>query len=83
MGDHSWRVGSWRPSPGWTAEDEAASHGGVFDPRPAYMVKLPQQQAAASIDHPFDAIRTRALIDALLSGQLQTPADLNNWATRL
>jgi hypothetical protein len=83
MGDHSWRVASWRPSPGWTTEDETASHGGVFDPRPAYVVKLPHQQAGGSIDRPFDAIRTRALIDALLSGQLQTPADLNNWATRL
>jgi hypothetical protein len=64
----------------WTDEDQAASHGGEFDPRPAYIVKLPNQQTPASIDQPFFAVSTRALLDALLQDHLQTPADLQTWA---
>jgi hypothetical protein len=66
----------------WTDEDEAASHGGEFDPRPAYMVKLPNQQTAARIDPPFSAVSTRALLDALLQDHLQSPADLQAWASQ-
>jgi hypothetical protein len=83
MGDHSWRTSFiWKDSMSWTDEDEAASHGGEFDPRPAYIVKLPNQQTPARIDQPFSAVSTRALLDALLQDQLHTPADLNAWASR-
>jgi hypothetical protein len=83
MGDHSWRTSSiWKDSMTWTPEDEAASHGGEFDPRPAYIVKLPSQRTPARIDQPFSAVSTRALLDALLQGHLQTPADLQTWASR-
>jgi hypothetical protein len=81
MGDHSWRTSTvWSNSSFWTDEDAAASHDGEFDNRPAYIVKLPNQQTPARVDRPFAAIRTRALIDALLQGQIQTPADLQAWA---
>lgn len=81
MGDHSWRTSSiWKDSMTWTDEDQAASHGGQFDPRPAYIVKLPNQQTPARIDQPFSAVNTRALLDALLQDHLQTPADLQAWA---
>jgi Sulfatase len=83
MGDHSWRTSSiWKDSMTWTAEDEAASHGGEFDSRPAYIVKLPNQQTPARIDQPFSAVSTRALLDALLQEHLQTSADLKTWAGR-
>jgi len=83
MCDHSWRTSSiWKDSMTWTDEDEAASHGGEFDPRPAYLVKLPDQQIPARIDQPFSAVSTRALLDALLQGHLQTPADLQTWASQ-
>jgi hypothetical protein len=83
MGDHSWRTSSiWKDSMTWTDEDEAASHGGEFDPRPAYMVKLPNQQTPARIDPPFSAVSTRALLDALLQDHLQSPADLQAWASQ-
>jgi hypothetical protein len=83
MGDHSWRTSSiWKDSMTWTDEDEAASHGGEFDPRPAYMVKLPDQQTAAHIDQPFSAVSTRALLDALLQHHLESPADLQGWASQ-
>jgi hypothetical protein len=81
MGDHSWRTKLiWADSVGWTDEDEAASHHGEFDDRPAYIVKLPGQHRKAQIDPPFQALQTRALLDALLQNRLHTPADLQAWA---
>ena len=80
MGDHSWRTTQiWKDSMTWTDEDESASHGGEFDPRPAYIVKLPNQQTPARIEQPFAAISTRALLDALMQDHLQVPADLQSW----
>ena len=83
MGDHSWRTSFiWKDSMTWTDDDEAASHGGEFDPRPAYIVKLPNQQTPARIDQPFSAVSTRALLDALFQDHLQTPASLQTWASQ-
>jgi hypothetical protein len=83
MGDHSWRTELiWEDSATWTDEDDAASHNGEFDDRPAYIVKLPGQHAPARIDEPFSAIHTRALFDALLQSRLRTPADLQAWAAQ-
>ena len=80
MGDHSWRTSLiWTSSEGWTEEDEAASHHGQFDDRPGYIVKLPHQRAGARVDERFDAIRTRALFDALLQNRLRTPEELQEW----
>lgn len=80
MGDHSWRTSMiWSKLRGWTPEDRAASHNAQFDDRPAYIVKLPSQQHGARIDASFKAIHTRALLDALLAGQLHTPDELNAW----
>jgi len=84
MGDHSWRTTLlWSDQPGWTAEERAASHGGQFDPRPAYIVKLPHQTGPARIAAPFDAVNTRPLLDALLGGSIQSPADLAAFAADL
>jgi hypothetical protein len=83
MGDHSWRTSFvWSKMEGWTPEDEAASHGAQFDDRPAYLVKLPQQQQGSRIDAPLKAIHTRSLLDALIAGQLSTVDDLDGWAKR-
>jgi hypothetical protein len=79
MGDHSWRTMLWDPTVIWTAEDQAASHGGKFDDRPAYIVKLPQQQLSAHIEAPFAAIHTRALMDCIMSNQIRSSDDLANW----
>jgi hypothetical protein len=83
MGDHSWRTSFvWSTSVFWTEEDAAASHNGEFDDRPAYIVKLPDQQTPGRIDQPFNLLRTRALLDALLQNRLRTPADLQRWAAQ-
>jgi hypothetical protein len=83
MGDHSWRTSFiWKDSMTWTNEDEAASQGGEFDPRPAYIVKLANQKSPARFDQPFSAVSTRALLDALLQDHLHTAADLTTWASQ-
>jgi hypothetical protein len=80
MGDHSWRTSFiWKDSESWTEEDEAASHGGQFDDRPAYLVKLPGQETPARIDQPFPAVATRALLDAVMQRRIQNAADLQAW----
>lgn len=80
MGDHSWRTNLiWDTSPGWTSEDQSASHGAQFDDRPAYIVKLPQQQAPARIDERFAAIHTRALLDAILDKRIGSATELSAW----
>ena len=80
MGDHSWRVQLLRQLPSWTAEEERASDGGVFDDRPAYVVKLPNQHTGTTIDSSYNALRTRDLFDHLFTGQMTTPEQLAQWA---
>lgn len=81
MGDHSWRTELiWRDSPGWTEEEQIASHGGQFDDRPAYVVKLPEQHIGARIDEPFAALNTRRLFDALLAQKIRSKEELSVWA---
>jgi hypothetical protein len=52
QGDHSWRTQMWRPLPGWSAEDERASHGGQWDPRPVLMIHAPGQQGPKTVTAP-------------------------------
>jgi hypothetical protein len=84
MGDHSWRTQQlWHLSKiefRWAQEDELASHGGQYDPRPVYMVKLPNQTSAVRLDTPFPTVNTRKLLDAALAHQILTPTDLSTWA---
>jgi Sulfatase len=84
MGDHSWRTQQlWRLPKvefRWAKEDEIASHGGQYDPRPAYIVKLPNQTTTAHIDTLFHTVNTRKLFDAIMAHQIHTPADLATWA---
>ena len=80
MGDHSWRTQLlWSKGDAWTREDEIASRGAQFDDRPAYIVKLPNQQKSAHIDDRFAAVRTRALLDGIITNSIKTPEDLAAW----
>ncbi len=68
-GDHSWRTAMWRPLPGWSAEDERASHGGEWDHRPVLLIHLPGQQVPRAVStptsvmyiHDFAAAEIRAI----------------------
>ena len=82
MGDHSWRTDLiWKSSAGWTEEDEMANRGEAFDDRPAYIVKLANQHETARVDGAFDAIHTRALMDAMMQGRVRTAGELKKWVT--
>ncbi len=81
MGDHSWRTRLlWQNSSGWTPEEQRASHGGTFDDRPAYIVKLPHEENGAEIAGAFSALKTRAMFDELLKEEIRTPQQLAAWA---
>ena len=83
MGDHAWRTTLlWENGDEWTAEDEEASHGGAFDPRPVYLVKMPNQHREERVDASFPTLRTRDLLTEVLGGRLQTAADLERWVTK-
>jgi len=82
MGDHAWRTTQiWDGTTGWNAEDQLASDGGRYDPRPAYIIKLPHQHTAATVQTAFPAVRTRPLLDQILLGRIATPAQLEQWVT--
>jgi arylsulfatase A-like enzyme len=69
-GDHSWRTWMWRGLPNnWSATDEAASNGGVFDPRPMLMVHLAGQTEPAIVSQRFPLIRVHDIVDSLLTGR--------------
>jgi hypothetical protein len=77
MGDHSWRISGVA---GLSPEERAATDGGQFDDRPAYIVKLAHQTTPARIDTLFPALRTRDLFDNLLAGRIRTSQQLASWA---
>jgi hypothetical protein len=80
MGDHSWRTKLlWRTDPRWSAEEQAASHGGQFDDRPFYALKLPHQTMPQRIESPYNAVNTHALLDQLLRRDITTPEQLAQW----
>jgi hypothetical protein len=80
MGDHSWRTWIWLTLGIWIPEDAQASNGGKFDDRPGYIVKMPMQENPLRVDTPFPALKTRALFDGVINGQLKTGQDLKAWA---
>ncbi len=84
MGDHSWRTKQMMPDLGALAGEEMeASHGGQYDPRPVYLVKLAGQQTGARVDTPFSAVHTRTLLDGILRGEVRTPQTLADEVRRL
>jgi len=52
QGDHTWRTYIWRPTPGWSAEDERISRGGQWDPRPILLIHAAGQHNAETVAAP-------------------------------
>lgn len=76
-GDHSWRTTTiWMGLPDWTQEEQQASRGGKFDPRPAWILKLPGQHEPAHIDTLVNAYETRNLLRDLLNGNVKTVSEV-------
>lgn len=79
-GDHSWRTKLlWNNDPRWSPEEQKASHNGQFDDRPLYAIKLPHQQKGITVATPFQALKTRSLLDSLLKQSLHTQDQLGLW----
>ena len=76
--DHSWRIGIWKRDARWSKE-EAAAAPREFDPGIPLLVHFPDEKQAMEIDKPFDAIRTRSLISAILDGRVESPDTFRVW----
>jgi Sulfatase len=75
--DHSWRTFFWQRTAGWSAEGPHASQY-RYDPRPVLMVQLPGSTAGQVIAKPVDALVVHRILEDLLRGHMQSPADLND-----
>jgi hypothetical protein len=71
QGDHSWRTRIWRPTPGWSAEDERISDGGAFDPRPALLIHAAGQQDAETVTTPTSLMFVHDFIAAQMHALAQ------------
>ncbi|MGB9030615.1 MAG: sulfatase-like hydrolase/transferase, partial [Acidobacteriaceae bacterium] len=80
--DHSWRVGLWRDSYGWTKEDELASRHGHFDPQPMLMVRFPGETAAVTIGRPVPLLAIHDLVERMVAGAMGDPQQLEAWAKK-
>lgn len=80
--DHSWRVGMWRHSYGWTDEDELASHHGQFDPRPMLIVHFPGEAGGATVQKSFLLLRMHGMIARMMMGQIENAAELEAWVAQ-
>jgi hypothetical protein len=80
--DHSWRVGLWRDSYGWTKEDEMASGHGRFDPQPMLMVRFPVETAAMTIGRTVPLLAIHDLVERMVAGEMGDPQQLEAWAEK-
>ncbi len=80
--DHSWRVGLWRNSYGWTKEDELASSHGHFDPKPMLMVRFPGETAAETIGRPVPLLAIHDLVEPMMAGAMGDSQQLEAWAEK-
>ena len=69
-GDHSWRTWLWSPKPGWTAKDQAASHGGIYDARPMFMVHLAGQITPATVSAPYSLLMMHDILDDFVESRM-------------
>jgi hypothetical protein len=60
----------------------SAALDGKYDPRVPYMLKLAGQSRGERYDREFHTVRTRALLEAILSGRLQSPEQVIGWMGR-
>ncbi len=80
--DHSWRVGLWRDSYGWTQEDELASGHGHFDPQPMLMVRFPGETAGETIGRPMALLAIHDLVERMVAGEMGDAQQLEAWAEK-
>ncbi len=71
QGDHSWRTEMWRPLPGWSAEDERASHGGRWEPRPVLLMHAAGQVNPQTVNAPTSVMYVHDAVAANIQSILK------------
>lgn len=79
--DHSWRIPLWRPTPGWSAEEERAS-GGRFDDRPVLLIHFQGQKSGNNVSAPLPELLEHDIIAAMLRGQINNPEALTAFLSQ-
>lgn len=74
--DHSWRTYLWRGGAAWSPEDERATHGGRFDPRPVLVVHLPDSTHETVIPAPTSLLFVHTVLEGLLRGSIHSDSDI-------
>jgi hypothetical protein len=78
--DHPYRVGTWAPSPVWTAE-MAREVAGHELKKIVFLLKLPGQHREVPCGVHFNSIITRPLFQAIMRGQIHSPEEAARWLT--
>jgi hypothetical protein len=77
------QCGSWDKTTVLVTADHSfrasAALDGKNDPRVPYVLKLAGQSRGARYDRVFHTVRTRALLEAILSGRLRSPEQVIGW----
>lgn len=69
--DHGYRASYWRPSAGWTREDEDFCRDPGVSEIP-FLVRLAGDDNGVEVSKPFNTVITRQVIEGILSGRLRT-----------
>jgi Sulfatase len=75
--DHSWRPWVWKGLGEWSEAEDRATRGGKYDNRAVLIVHLPAETAPQVISKPVSVLIAHDIVDGLLRGEIQTPADLS------
>jgi hypothetical protein len=78
--DHSWRIPLWRPTPGWSAEEERVS-GGRFDDRPVLLIHFPGQNSGDEVNAALPELLEHDIIAEMLRGKINNSEDLAGFLT--
>jgi hypothetical protein len=79
--DHSWRIPTWRPAGGWSAEEERAS-GGRFDDRPVLLIHFPGQNSGNDVNSALPELLEHDIITGMLLGKINNSEDLAAFLTQ-
>ena len=67
-GDHSWRINLWNDQPGWTSEDDAASHE-QFDPRPGLIIHTAGQTQPEVNATAWSLLNVHSVVEQVVRGE--------------
>ncbi|MBI2679303.1 MAG: hypothetical protein HYX28_11030 [Candidatus Koribacter versatilis] len=75
--DHWFRWDFWRAHSGWSKQDDGAAT--KLDHRIPFLLKFAAATEGASYALPFNTVLSHELVQAILRGEVKTPADAARW----